>query len=144
MVRAPQPLGRILDANPALAAWDARRRREEQLTAIVRRHLPRPLAERIRVADGEGVVLELAAEAGAVAAIVRQRAPDLIGALKRGGFEFHEIRVRVQVRAAAAIPIKLHRIQPDRATVQPLVGLARRLPAGALKAALTRLVRRLG
>jgi hypothetical protein len=140
----PQLLGRILDANPALAAWDARRRREEKITEIVRRHLPRPLAERVRVAEGEGAVLELAVEAGAVGAIVRQRSPDLIDALQSSGFEFNQIRVRVQVRRTAEIPTKTLRIQPDRGAIQPLASLARRLRPGPLKTALTRLVRRLG
>jgi hypothetical protein len=144
MARTPQLLGRILDANPALAAWDARRRREAELTEIVRRHLPRPLAERVRVADGQGAVLELAVEVGAIAAIVRQRTPELLGALRRSGFEFSGIHMRVQVRSAAEHRGKSQRIQPDRAAVQPLAGLARRLPAGPLRTALARLLRRLG
>ena len=75
MARSPQPLQRILAADPTLAGWDARRRREVALTGIVRRHLPRPLAERIRVADERGPELDLVADAGAIAAVARQRAP---------------------------------------------------------------------
>ena len=40
----------------------------------------------------------LAADAGAIAAVVRQRAPDLLAALRREGCQFTAIRVRVQVR----------------------------------------------
>jgi hypothetical protein len=144
MPRAALLLSRILDANPALAAWEARRRREEQVIAIVRRGLPRPLAERVRVADGEGAVLQLAVEAGAVAAILRQRSPDLLAALQHEGFEFRGIQVRVHVRPAAETRRKTFRIRPDSASIAPLARLASQLPAGALKTALARFVRRVG
>ena len=98
MVRAPQPFQRILRSDATLAGWAARRDREEALAGIVRRHLPRPLALRVRVAEERNGQLELAADAGAVAAIVRQRSAELLTALKREGWEFTGIRVRVQVR----------------------------------------------
>ena len=144
MARSPQPIRRILDANPTLAGWDARRRREEGLTVLVRRGLPRVLADRVRVASAEGPVLELAADAGAVAGIIRQRTPQLIADLARNGWEFSGIRVRVQVRTDAPPPRKVDVNQPDRESLRPLAELARTLPEGPLKAALARLVRRLG
>jgi hypothetical protein len=144
MARTPQPLSRILAAEPRLAAWDARRRREEALTALIRSHLPRPLAERVRVASAEGDEVELAVEAGAVAAIVRQRVPDLLVALRRGSWQFTGIRVRVQVRSGPPPARKVVLNQPDRESLRPLAGFARELPAGALKAAIARLLRRLG
>ena len=81
MVRSPQPFRRILTSDATLAAWAARRSSEEALTGIVRRLLPRPLATRIRVADARNGQLELAADAGAVAAIVRQRSAEPAGGL---------------------------------------------------------------
>src|SRR5512137_2766756 len=114
MARSPQPLCRILDADSLIAGWDARRRREEALTRLVRRHLPRPLADRIRVADATGQELQLAAEAGAVAAIVRQRTPDLVAAMQRDGWQFTGIRVRVQVRTQPAPRPKVEINQPDK------------------------------
>jgi len=127
MARSPQPLSRILDADSVVAGWDARRRREEALTRLVRRHLPRPLAERIRVADGTGQELQLAAEAGAVAAIVRQRTPDLVAAMQRDGWEFTGIRVRVQVRTDP-VPFRKPLANPvDRTSLRPLAALARLL-----------------
>ena len=111
---------------------------------ILRRHLPRPLAERIRVADAEGPELHLAAEAGAVAAVTRQRAPDLLAALQREGFQFTGIRVRVQVRIEPARPVKTVSIQKDRSIFQSLAGLARDLPDGPLKVALAKFLRRAG
>jgi hypothetical protein len=142
--RSPQLLCRILDADPTVAAWDARRRREEALTNLVRRHVPRPLALRVRVADAEGCELQLAVEAGAIAAIVRQRTPDLVAALQRDGWQFTGIRVRVQVRIAPDIPHKIDINQPDIESLRPLAGLARNLPEGPLKTALARFLRRVG
>jgi hypothetical protein len=144
MMRSPQPFRRILGSDATLAAWAARRSSEEALTGIVRRLLPRPLATRIRVADARNGQLELAADAGAVVAIVRQRSAELLAALKREGWEFTAIRVRVQVRADWA-PEKKPLPNPlDRTTLQPLSALARTLPAGPLKAALEHFLRRVG
>ena len=142
MVRSPQPFKRILGADATLAAWTQRRESEATLTAIVRHHLPRPLASRIRVADAHDGQLELAADAGAVAAIVRQRNTELLAALNRAGWEFSAIRVRVQVRTDSEPKRKVLANPPDRATLQPLATLARDLPRGPLKLALERFLRR--
>jgi hypothetical protein len=144
MLRSPQPLRQILDADPTIAGWDARRRREAELTGFVRRQLPRPLADRVRVADAEGHELQLAVDAGAIAAIVRQRTPDLIATLRRDGWQFTGIRVRVQVRITPQIQRKVDVNQPDKESLRPLAGLARKLPAGPLKNALARFLRRAG
>src|SRR6186997_424812 len=144
MVRAPQPFQRILRSDTTLAGWAARREREETLAGIVRRHLPRPLALRIRVAEERNGQLELAADAGAVAAIVRQRSAELLTALKREGWEFTGIRVRVQVRDTP-VPRRKPLVNPlDRSALQPLSALARTLPPGPLKTALERFLRRVG
>jgi len=144
MARSPQSLQRILAADPVLAAWEARRRREALLTAIVRRHLPRPLAERIRVAEERGPELNLIADAGAIAAVARQRAPDLLAELQREGCEFTSIRVRVQVVGAGPRIQKPVLKQIDRTALRTLGTLAQELPAGPLKVALARFLRRVG
>ena len=144
MARSPQLIRRILDADPTLAGWDARRRRDDALALLVRRHLPRALAERVRIADAQGNELQLAVEAGAIGAIIRQRTPDLVAALQRDGWQFTGIRVRVQVRIAPPIPPKVDMNQPDKESLRPLAGLARNLPDGPLKAALERFLRRVG
>ena len=132
MVRAPQPFQRILRSDATLAGWAARREREEALAGIVRRHLPRPLALRVRVAEERNGQLELAADAGAVAAIVRQRSAELLTALKREGWEFTGIRVRVQVRVRPASLAGKPLANPlDRSALQPLSALARTLAVGA-------------
>ena len=144
MVRSPRPFKLLLGADATLAAWESRRSSEEALTGIVRQLLPRPLALRIHVADARNGQLDLAADAGAVAAIVRQRSGELLGALKRQGWEFTGIRVRVHVDRTPAPPTKLYKNPLDRVSLQPLSKLARDLPPGPLKAALERFVRRAG
>jgi hypothetical protein len=138
------PFKQILTGDATLADWEARRSREQALTIVVRRHLPRPLAPRIHVVDARGGELELAADAGAVAAMLRQRSSDLLAALRRQGWEFTGIRVRVQVRADPGPPPKATVNQPDRSSLQSMAALARRLPRGPLKAALERFLRRAG
>jgi hypothetical protein len=144
MVRSPQPLQRILRSDATLAAWASRRDREEALAQIIRRHLPRPLALRIRVAEERDGQLELAADAGAIAAVVRQRSAELLTALKREGWEFTGIRVRVQVRTDL-VPNRKPPANPlDRSSLRPLSALARTLSPGPLKTALDRFLRRAG
>ena len=135
-------LAGVLLSDPQLAAWTARQRQEALLTLHLRRHLPRPIAERVRVADARGNVLELAAGSGAIAATLRQRAPDLRAALARDGFEFSDVKVRVQVAALASPAGKSQMRSWDSAAAEPLFRLADRLPEGPLKAALARWSRR--
>jgi hypothetical protein len=127
-----------------LAAWASRRDREEALAQAIRRHLPRPLAMRIRVADERNGQLDLAADAGAVAAVVRQRSTELLTALNREGWEFTGIRVRVQVRADPVTTRKPLANPVDRSSLRPLAALARTLASGPLKTALDRFLRRAG
>lgn len=145
MARSPQPLARILESDTAVAGWNARRKQDERLSAVLCRQLPRQLASRVRIADATGTELVLFADVGAVAAMVRQRAPDLIGALRGAGWAFDAIRVRVRVRVAATVAPGRGAAQPDRTQLRPLADLARALPAGSpLKVALTRFVRTVG
>jgi hypothetical protein len=138
------PLKHILTTDATLAQWEARRSREQALTMVIRRHLPRPLAMRIHVADVRNGELEIAADAGAVAGMLRQRSTDLLRTLRRQGWEFTGIRVRVQVRADPGAAPKPVVNQLDRSSLQSLAALARTLPRGPLKAALERLLRRAG
>jgi hypothetical protein len=127
-----------------LAAWASRRDREEALAQVVRRHLPRPLALRIHGADERNGQLYLAADAGAIAAVVRQRSAELLTALKREGWEFTGIRVRVQVRTDPVLARKPLANPVDRSSLRPLAALARTLAPGPLKTALDRFLRRTG
>jgi hypothetical protein len=135
------PLARVFAADAHISAWTARLKSEAALTVIVRRQLPRPLADRVRVTGIREGTLELATSAGAVAATVRQRTPDLIAALRREGCDFTEIRVRVQVAGAGAPQQKPLSRQVD-ARASAMFDLAARLPDGPLRQALDRWSRR--
>ena len=135
-------LARVLESDAQFAEWTARRRREVELTHMLRKHLPRPLGERIRVTDCREGVLEIAATAGAIAATLRQRAPELRAALARDGAEFHELRVRVQVAALAPAREDGEARPWDVRQAAPLFDLANQLADGPLKAALSRWSRR--
>jgi hypothetical protein len=138
-----QPLAQVLATDATLAAWHARALAEAQLTSAVRRHLPRALAGRVHVAEAAHSTLTLATSTGTVAAVVRQRLPDILEGLKREGCNFTEIRVRVQVRVDAPAPEKSLKIQRNRIDPGPLRRLAESLPEGPLKAAVQRLARRI-
>jgi hypothetical protein len=140
---SPQPLARILAADATIAAWHLRARAEAELTTAVRRHLPRALAERVRVAEVANATLTLATSTGTVAAVVRQRVPTILGELAREGRNFTEIRVRVQVRGDGVPDAKPLKIQRKNVDPAPLHRLAESLPDGPLKAAVQKLARRL-
>jgi len=140
---SPQPLTRILAADATIAAWHARARAEAELTSAVRRHLPRAIADRVRVAEVANATLTLATNTGTIAAVVRQRLPTILGELAREGCNFTEIRVRVQVRDEPPEPAKSLKIQRKKADSAPLRRLAQSLPDGPLKAAVERLARRI-
>ncbi len=138
----PTPIATILDRDVTLSAWAERHRLELRLTATLRDHLPRPVAMQVRVSSTAAGCLELAASGGAIAAAVRQRAPELLAALQREGWDFTEIRVRVQVRGLpvpAAKPAANHR---DAAGAAALFDLSGRLADGPLRDALARWSRR--
>lgn len=65
-------------------------------------HAPAALAHASHVQQLEQQTLTLAADNGAVAAKLRQIAPDLTLIFQRGGYEVTGIRIRVQVVISAA------------------------------------------
>jgi len=134
-------LARLFERDPKISPWAARVKQEEALTALVRRHLPRPLAGRVRVAGTGDRIIELAVEAGAVATLVRQRSPELRAALEREGMDFTEIRIRVQVGNAANRRNKSVPRQLDTRAAT-LFDLAATLRDGPLKTSISRWSRR--
>ena len=135
------PLHRVVDDDVQLRAWNERRLHEAALLRIVRRVLPRPVAERVHVADGLKTTLELATSAGAIASILRQHGPQILAALRREGWEFNGITVRVQPQVMPPSSGKNEPRQWDSASRQPMDALCQRLPPGPLKAALRRFLR---
>ncbi len=118
--------------------------REARLNVAVRRHVPRALAERVRVSEANPPVIHLAAAAGAIAAVLRQRTPDILAGLRREGWDFTELRVRVQVKAGPGPGLIPPKIQRDKVNTAPLSLLAESLPDGPLRLAVARLIRRCG
>lgn len=100
------------------------------------------MAERVHVTDARDGVLVLAAGAGAIAAALRQRAPELRSALARDGCDFSEVRVRVQVAGSTIAQQKMTKRQWDSTAAAPLFALGDRLSGGPLKDALSRWSRR--
>jgi hypothetical protein len=135
------PLHRVLDADPTLASWNQRRLHEEALLRAVRRTLPRPVAERLHVVDGRGATLELGTTAGSIASVVRQRGPNIIAALRREGWQFSGIHLRVQPPFMPLSSAKNVPRQWDSASRRPMAQLEATLPPGPLKAALARFLR---
>jgi hypothetical protein len=136
------PIARIFERDPQIASWSARLKQEAALTTAIRRQLPRPLAERVRVAGAQEPVLELVVGAGAVAAVVRQRAPSMTLALQREGWNFTEIRVRVQVTNIAQDREKIISRQLDAKAAATLGDFEAGLSDGPLKISLARWTRR--
>jgi hypothetical protein len=136
------PIARIFERDPQIASWSARLKQEAALTAAIRRQLPRPLAERVRVAGAQEPLLEVVAGAGAVAAVVRQRGPSMTLALQREGWNFTEIRVRVQVTNIVPEREKVVSRQLDAKAAATLGDLEAGLADGPLKISLARWTRR--
>ena len=143
-MKAFRLLAVVVAEDATLAAWHARVQQETLVTAIVRSHLPRALADRVHVAEMASGTLTLAVAAGAVAAVIRQRTPDLLRGLRRGGWDFTELRLRVRVGGAVGNEDKPLTVQRPRFNSAPLLGLARSLSDGPLKRAVLNLARRAG
>jgi hypothetical protein len=137
-------LGQVLETEAELADFQRRRERELRLQLQLRRGLPPALATHVRVADTRSYELEIVAASGAAAALLRQRAPDLLRKLAGEGWEFTGIRVRVQARPAAPAPEKPPTKQLDAAAGRALEALAQRLGDAPLAQALRRLARHAG
>ncbi|MDR2244788.1 MAG: DUF721 domain-containing protein [Burkholderiales bacterium] len=135
------PLARAIETEPHLAAWLRRHRLETALTRIVRTHLPRLVAGQVRVTDLRDGQLELTVPSGALATAVRQQIPELLTALASHSREFNGIRVRVQPLAAFITTPAIPSRRPPPA-VAPLQTLAKSLPDGRLKDAVSRLIKR--
>jgi hypothetical protein len=116
-----------------------RHRREAALQDRIHRALPPALAKHVVVIDARSAELELGAASGAVAALLRQRVPDLRTSLAREGFEFTGIRVRVQARLAREQAPKSLRKQLDSSSAAMIASLAERLDPSPLADALRRL-----
>jgi len=116
-----------------------RHRREAALQDRVHLALPPALAKHVAVIDARSAELELGAASGAAAGLLRQRAPELLVALAREGFEFTGIRVRVQARLARESVQNSPKKQLDNASATTLSRLALEIGESPLGRALRRL-----
>src|SRR5574337_840617 len=138
----PRPLAAVLGTDATLGEWAGRRQREAEWTLAVRRHLPRAIGERLHVAGIEDRTLVVVVGAGAIAAALKTRTPDLLAALRRSGCDVTALRIRVRVEnPVAPIPAAAAR-RLDAAAAAPLFDLASRLADSPLKRSLARWSRR--
>ncbi|MDX8399093.1 MAG: DciA family protein [Gallionellaceae bacterium] len=114
-----------------------------QLTALQRQYeqlAPISLIRHSHVLHLQQKILTLAANNGAIAAKLRQLAPELIQLLQNRGCEVTVIQVRVQV----SVPPPVHTVTPARlseAGKKHMTELAEKLADSPLKNALQRLVK---
>jgi hypothetical protein len=135
-------LHQIIHGESAMAELLQRRQRELAVEQHVKKVLPRSLANCVSVADGRSSELTLSASSGAAAALLRQRAPDLLRVLASEGCEFTGIRVRVQARTSVRIDSNLPKKQLDSTVAAQLLATAATLGDSSLAAALRRLAQR--
>lgn len=134
-----RPLQQILLADTVLARWTGRLQREHALLQLVQRELPQALAAHVGAVSAEAQELTLGATSGAAAALLRQRSPALLEALKRSGWQFSGIRVCVQARSAGDRPKKVAAKQLDAVSAARLKARARKISDPALAEALLHL-----
>jgi hypothetical protein len=137
---AAKTLSRVVADDPTLAAWGRRRARDAALLTIVVQVLPRSLTDEITIADAQSGELVIAGAGGAVAAVVRQRTPEIKSALARQGWDFTTIRVVAQPRIPPKAVPKSIDFQLDKAAIPALSELVDRLPEGPLRQSLIRFI----
>lgn len=139
-----RPITRVLADDPLAGAWERRRRDEARATKAVRNALPPLLAAHVAARLPSPFRLELTAPTGAVAAALRMRVPALRSMLEREGWDFRDIRVRVQPSVPARVRANVLVRQWDRAQEPALRQLEATLAPGPLKAAISGWLRRSG
>ncbi len=132
----------IISGESAMAELLQRRQRELAVEQHVKKALPRSLANCVCVADGRSSELILSATSGAAAALLRQRAPDLLRVLAGEGCEFTGIRVRVQARSTVKVDSNPPKKQLDSIVTAQLLATAATLGDSPLATALRRLAQR--
>ena len=113
------------------------------LQKIYEQIAPASLIRHSRVLQLERQILTLGANNGAIAAKLRQLAPELTQAFQNQGREVTGIQVRVQVTLHAAVSITPHPVLSSTGK-KHLIDLAVELPDSPLKIALQRLAQKTG
>ena len=132
----------LFSAEAQLAALIDRRRQEIAVLDRLRGMLPPAVARQTGVADATRPELVLATTTGAVATLVRHRAPELLEGLAREGWKFTGIRVKVQAAGISRHISKVYARKMDGRSVAALRAGAKDVRDPALAAALRRLAER--
>lgn len=136
-------IGNLLGATEELKTLSARARRLRELQTLYVGSAPRALAQSSRVRNLRGGTLLISADNAAIAAKLKQLAPTLLASIRKSEAKITGIRIEVQVSGALheRIP-KSGKTPLTSDAIKEFDSLAKRVPDGALKAALTRMVRR--
>ena len=137
-----RPLRDVIFAEATLAGLLDRRRRDLAILDLLRKTLPPALASQVGVADATCPELLLSTASGAVAALLRHRAPELLQSLTREGWKFTGIRFRVQAHGIRTDRSKVYAKQMDGSAIAALRAAASRVEDPRLASALCRLADR--
>ena len=136
-------IGSLLGATEELKALSARALRVRQLQTLYAGCAPRELAQLSRVRNYRTGTLLVSADNAAVAAKLKQLTPTLLASIRKIEAEITGIRIEVQVSGAVHERLpksKKNALGAD--AIHKFDELAKRVPDGGLKSALSRLVRR--
>lgn len=134
-----RPLRDLIAAQATLAGLLDRRRRDVALLSRLQGLLPPALAAQLTGADASRAELVLSTASGAAAALLRQRAPEVLETLAREGWKFTGMRLRVQARPGAGQRSNVYAKQMAEATAEALRSGAGRIADPKLASALRRL-----
>jgi hypothetical protein len=134
----PQRINSFITSNQELRQISGKVRQLLALQVHYEKIVPLSLLRSSRVLHIEEKILTLAANNSAVAAKLRQMAPELVTQLQLHGAEVTGIQVRVQVTLTPAVNIVKNKSVSNRGK-QQLSELADTLPESPLKSALHRL-----
>ena len=135
----PQRLNSFIASNQELSQLSGKVRQLHALQLLYEKVSPPSLSSASHVIQMEQDILILGADNSAIAAKLRQMAPELIRQLKQLGCEVTAIQVRVQVSLPASIPLRHAALVTDHGQKE-LNQLADSLNDSPLKKALQRLI----
>ena len=139
---ATRIIGDLLLATEELKSLSARTRRLRELQKLYFRSAPRELAGSSRVKSYRAGVLCVTADNGVVAAKLKQLAPSLLAAIRKGDGDITAIRIDVQVRGIRT-PGQLRKTKKSLSdkVLSDFDALAGEVADEGLKSALANLVR---
>ncbi len=136
-------IAKLLGATSELKALSARARRLRELQTLYAGSAPPELACSSRVKNLRAGTLLISADNAAIAAKLKQLGPTLLASLRKSEAEITAIKIEVQVSGALRERVPQSKKTPlTTDAIQEFESLAKRVPDGQLKAALTRMVRR--